>query len=94
MRDPVRVLLGKGVQATVERETAEGEGLKLAADQSRSNLWAHGRLRGATIHGEEPEIPIEQRAPIPPQNPGDVAGGEASDPPAKAKPSSKKENPA
>lgn len=85
MRDPVRVNYGKGVQATVERETAEAEGLRLAADQK---VWAHGRLRGTTIKGEPDVSPSPD---IPTQTSGDVAGGAASKTPAKAKPSAKKE---
>lgn len=72
MRDPVRVNLGKGVQSTVERETAEAEGMKLAADQSRSNLWAHGRLRGTTIKGEVPEV---AEIPTPKTTDSKSAGG-------------------
>lgn len=74
MRDPVVVNYGKGVQALAERELAEAEGLKLAADQQ---VWAHGRLRGTTIKGE-PDVPPELKNPIPPQAASDPAGGDKS----------------
>lgn len=80
MRDPVVVLLGKGVRAVREREYAEAEGLKLAADQT---VYAHGRLLGVT-RGGEPESTLEAAESIPTPKTTDSKSADGA-PPKEAK---------